>query len=269
MVRAKALETPETLVQACSSAMVPDRQMPEFDIKVDPNNLMDMLPTTSSRPSRALLLRASFMNTEWLALSVTGVSKERCLRFCLCAAALQNTGKQSSRSVTIEVCGGQELGAPGFACTPMSTYKTPREQRDRDRDRAAPASQTWLERADEIGELADIVTNEALSSRKLRQELWRWAKRQATNTAGSETRERSSSWSLGRNRSASFSTGEQYAVMASSASLPEEPQHLTALFGSLGKSFKGVFGGSSSSSTTEYVSSESGFDNMVSPCASG
>lgn len=185
VVRARALEMPETVEQAMTSPTVPDKQMPAFEAKVDPDNILEQLPATALRPDQVMVQRISFMGTDWLGLRLANVSRPQNLRFCICAAAYQNIGKNTSRSVVAEICGQETMH--GFACAPLSMpVLSPRRGSSASSGTGGAGSvssagtMTWLDMAPEIAELADIISNEAeLPAKKAAQELRRWVRKAA------------------------------------------------------------------------------------------
>lgn len=186
-VRMRAIEVPALLTQACQGGSRPDALMPPFDAKVDPDNVLEQLPSSPFRSSNLRLQRMSFMGTEWLGIRFAG-DREACLQFCVCAAALQNSDRNVSRSVVVEALGGDAAGAKsgaaadmhGFACAPIqSSHRLQKSAADR----------SWLELVEDLEELADVVLNDAgLTQKKVIAELQRWAKRCQARAAKAKRR---------------------------------------------------------------------------------
>jgi len=164
-MRVRALQACETLAEAHQGLPKADEHMPNFDMKVDPANLLLQLPHDIFKPQCLSLQRVSFMGTKWIALRLCMNSRAQCLKFCICAAALNNIGKNTSRSVVVEACSpssSQEESIPGFVCAPIPS-----------RERTGVS---WLDVWPDISELADIIINDlCLPEKKVQAELKKWA----------------------------------------------------------------------------------------------
>eukprot|EP00440_Ansanella_granifera_P038301 gb/GFBE01041555.1/.p1 GENE.gb/GFBE01041555.1/~~gb/GFBE01041555.1/.p1 ORF type:complete len:680 (+),score=98.79 gb/GFBE01041555.1/:1-2040(+) len=177
-LRVRALQAFESLAEAYQGFPKADRHMPNFDMKVDPENLLQHLPPAMLKPNQLSLQRVSFMGTKWIALRLCQGSRAQCLKFCLCAAALQNTGKNTCRSVVVESqipAKGEEKeeDIPAFVCSAIPT-------------RENLAAITWLVVWEDVSELADIINNECgLPEKKVTAELKKWAlkRRQPSNSS--------------------------------------------------------------------------------------
>jgi len=126
------------------------------------------------------LQRVSFMGTKWIALRLCNTSRAQCLKFCICAAALNNIGKNTSRSVVVEACdtppsNSEETAIPGFVCSPIPTRES--------------TGVSWIDVWDDISELADIIINDlCLPDKKVQAELKKWASQRDERSQGSRTR---------------------------------------------------------------------------------
>lgn len=169
-IRVRALQGCETLSEAIQALPKPDQHMPNFDVKVDPENMLLKLPHDIFRPNQLSLQRVSFMGTKWIALRLCVGSREQCMKFCMVAASLQNLGRNTSRSVVVEACSasppnGSEvcLDIPGFVCAPIP------------RDALISTTVSWLEIWQDVIELTEIFLNEAsLAEKKVTAELKKW-----------------------------------------------------------------------------------------------
>lgn len=150
--RMRALQVPESLIVAHNAVAKPDMLMPQFDAKVDLDNLLDKLPLNSLKSSLSLQ-RVTFMSTDWLGIRLVHSDHARCTRFCLCATALQNIGKSTSRSVVVEV--SDEDQCLVFACSPLYVSS-----------RRSEWKTSFVNHAEEIGELAQMISNECGNSDK-------------------------------------------------------------------------------------------------------
>lgn len=185
-LQVRALQAPKNLEHAYQAEPTPDLAMPQFDAKIDPDNLLEQLPAHPFRQTHLMLQRISFMGTEWLGIRLILGTSKKGVRFCMCAAALQNEGRNTSRSVVIEACNKTEkIGC--FACAPNVTAKR------------SQCRNSWFDRAEDINELADIFLNEACHSpKKFNTELKKWTQRPRKaptkhSLAGPTTRRRSAS----------------------------------------------------------------------------
>lgn len=171
-INVRVLSLPDTLDQALSMSAVPDDQMPNVIAKVDPDNLLEQLPSGPLRPDQMALQRVTFMGTEWLALRLCGIRKDRSLRFCLCAAALQNQGRTTCRCVVVDASEEDGQESYSWVCSPITMPSSKREPC------SIPWSLSWIDLAQEVQELADILTNDAaLAPKRVASELKRWARR--------------------------------------------------------------------------------------------
>jgi len=139
-----------------------DSHMPAFDAKVDPTDLIGYLRCMLLNPNRITMQRVLFMSTEWLGIRLSSGTTSQCLRFCICAAALRNVDRNTSRSVVIEAC-DKDFGIAAFACAPLLTSKH------------SQSLQSWLALAADLNDLADIVLNEVGLPQK--KALRRWSQR--------------------------------------------------------------------------------------------
>lgn len=162
-LRMRVLQVPESLATAWSCVPKADMQMPFFDAKVDLDNLLAKLPSSALRPSQLSLQRVSFMSTDWLGMRLANGDLAQSRQFCLCAVALQNIGKNNSRSVVVESAESQDEGLV-FACTPMYNHQVKPQ---------------YVETAEEISYLAGIVLNEAgFPAKKVTENLKSWCQKQ-------------------------------------------------------------------------------------------
>mmetsp|Transcript_83864 Transcript_83864/g.153086 ORF Transcript_83864/g.153086 Transcript_83864/m.153086 type:complete len:703 (+) Transcript_83864:284-2392(+) len=178
-VRMRALQAPDSINCAHSAVPKPDNQMPLFEAKVDTDNLIEKLPPGALKPDVLSLQRVSFMSTEWLGIRLEGGTPAQCMKFCLCVAALQNIGKNTSRSVVVEThdAADKKVHPPGFACAPVY---------DRWASKKSQCCTSFLEHAEDISELADIVLNESgLPAKKVAAELKKWCQRSRASAASS------------------------------------------------------------------------------------
>lgn len=148
-------------MDAYASKPTPDTRMPMFEGKVDPGNLLNDHQSDFLKVSELSLHKLSFMGTEWLGMRLLSDNKDRCLRFCLCAAALQNLGRKMSQSIVVNARndGGE---SHGFTATPLGSS-------------SEKALATFYERSESISELSTILINAAgLPEKKLAGELKKW-----------------------------------------------------------------------------------------------
>eukprot|EP00931_Biecheleriopsis_adriatica_P088396 TRINITY_DN62726_c0_g1_i1.p1 TRINITY_DN62726_c0_g1~~TRINITY_DN62726_c0_g1_i1.p1 ORF type:complete len:696 (-),score=112.76 TRINITY_DN62726_c0_g1_i1:100-2187(-) len=219
-VRVRALQAFDNLTEACKGHPKPDQHMPNFEMKVDPENLLSQIPADIFKPGLLVLQRVSFMNTKWIALRLARGSREQCLRFCLCAGALQNMGKNSSRSVVIEAMNPKDAheevaDIPSFLCSAIPS-------------REHLMNGLWLDALTDISELAEIITNDSgVPDRKVQLELKKWTmKRRDKNSATCKSRwaqasvSPDSAASPSRRRSHS-DVGLQHSALESDASGPQ------------------------------------------------
>lgn len=163
-LRMRALQVPETLASAYNAAPKPDDLMPQFDAKVDIDNLLEKLPINVSLRAMLSLQRVTFMSTEWLGIRLVHGNHTESLRFCLCATALQNIGKNTSRSVVVECPDGDQCMV--FACSPMSA------------SRRSEWRSTFCDHAEEIGVLAHIILNDGgIAVKKVTAHLKTWCQK--------------------------------------------------------------------------------------------
>lgn len=121
----------------------------ELLTKVEPDNLLERLHNGPLAPEVFMMQRLSFQGSMWLGVGLKQGSPQQRFQFSVCAASLFNMRKVDYRAIVIEPC-CREVGAASFACTPIST---PRKR--------LPCSTTWLDLAEDLRELADLVQNAA------------------------------------------------------------------------------------------------------------
>lgn len=184
-VQMRALQAPDGLGDAFNFKPRPDTQMPPFEAKVDQDNLLAMLPQGSLKANQLSLQRVTFMSTEWLGLRLAQGTHAQCISFCLCVIALQNIGKNTSRSVVVETSNDEAVQI-GFACAPIIGQKK------------SKCSTAFLDHAEDIGELAQIFLNDDGNQKKVTADLKKWCQKAQRKFVGSDlpSDEKSKTFSL-------------------------------------------------------------------------
>jgi hypothetical protein len=173
-VQMRALQVPDGLSGAYNFRPKPDTQMPPFEAKVDQDNLLKMLPAGSLKPHQLCLQRVTFMSTDWLGLRLAHGTHSQCISFCLCVTALQNIGKNTSRSVVVETSSDEAIPF-GFACAPTFGNKK------------SHCSTAFVDHAEGIGELAQIFANEdGNAQKKVMADLKKWCQKHQRKLSGND-----------------------------------------------------------------------------------
>lgn len=171
----RVLQDVGTLSGACHEAAHADTQMPQLQMKVDPENLLEELPGNPFKNHHFCLQRVSCMGMEWVSIRLCDASAAQNLRFCMCASALHNLGKVKLRSVVLEMLdrADGEVEIRAVACSPFGEEKR------------HPVA--WLNLAEDLSELADIVLGcKDDKVKKVQSELKKWSQKQrALNYGGS------------------------------------------------------------------------------------
>lgn len=203
-VKVRTLQLPDTLASAHATKPKPDPLMPVFDGKIDPENLINYV-AVDFKDDLLSVQRVSLMGTEWLGMRLLRSTHADGFRFCLCAAALQNLGRKTSKSFVVEVCAE---AVDNYSCVLAPIHDS------RSSSKSAELLSKFLERVEGICELAAILVNEAAHpQKKVAADTKAWCQRKSLEYG--EEQKRSSLSIKGFQRSIGSFLEGQMATLAS------------------------------------------------------